>query len=165
MIQVTTADQVAALHDWRRRQESAPEGLRRILEDRQRVRSAAEAERRARIEEESRELAKRLRDFDASISSILSEAGCEWLAPFRVPDSEWVGPHPFTLEGRYWRARFDPAEIGLQPLFITLELHGDPKRWIPTGTPFAVNPCGRAWSEHDTLAEAIEAATQFVPPI
>jgi hypothetical protein len=139
--------------------------MRRILEDRQRLHLAVEAERIARIEEESREIAKRLREFDSAVASILCEAGCEWLTPYRVPDQEWVGPHLFTLTNRYWRARFDPAEIGLQPLFITLELHGDPQRWIPTGTPFAVNPHGRAWSDHDTLAEAIEAATVFIPPI
>jgi hypothetical protein len=162
---VTTADQVAALREWQRRQQSAPDGLRRILAERQRIHLAADAERRARIEAESREIARSLRAFDAEIDRILGENGCEWLAPYRVPDADWVGVNHFTLDNRYWRARFDPAEIGLHPIVVTLELHGDPLQWTLRGIPFAVNPNGRAWPAHPTLAEAVEAATQFIPPI
>lgn len=114
-----------------------------------------------------RTAAERRAEFADGLEQLLTGAGLEFLA-----DSKRLEP----VGGRGWEptteaayAHFDPVELGLNPLRVTVrrgeDVAGDPVFWIEPGS-WHVDRSDRDWPHGRDFADvldAIEEAARYVP--
>lgn len=144
--------------EWAALQLAGPVGLRvllyQIAENRQR--SVVEAlQRRA---EQDAATARRQAAFEVALAERLVMEGGEWLAAYRVQESDIPNLKPIDLGSSQHVAEFDPRAIGLHRLRAEL-WHPDRESDWQFASWYVFHP--QSARSRQTLIEAIEVASEY----